>query len=223
MLMNNQPHIVQRSRFQKLKDCITFPVRAFTLFEDDRWRLSALRSERFDFVAGAVTGYCLDVGCGKHNWFVTHYLGGQGRGVDVYPYEGLTSEHIVEDLTQFPFADATFASVTFIANINHIPRSQRDQELAEAYRCLKPGGNIIVTMGHPLAEILVHKVVWLYDKVLGTAYDMDTERGMHEEEAYYLDDREIIARLTRAGFCDIRKKYFWTQWGLNHMFIGWKR
>lgn len=215
--------VVRRSQTQKIKDFITFPLRAFTLFEEDKWGLTSLRSERFDYVAGEVLGYCLDVGCGKYNRFVDYNLQGYGIGVDVYPYEGLTAEHIVPDLTQFPFESETFWTITFIANINHIPRSQRDAELAEAYRCLKPGGNIVVTMGHPLAELLVHKVVWLYDKLLGTDYDVDTQRGMHEEEAYYLSDSEIVDRLRRAGFQDIQKKYFSTQWGLNHKFIGWKR
>jgi len=45
---------------------------------------------------------------------------------------------------------------------------------------------------------------------------------MDEEEDYYLTDREIINRLQLAGFTSIRKKYFITQWGLNHMFVGWK-
>jgi ubiquinone/menaquinone biosynthesis C-methylase UbiE len=129
----------------------------------------------------------------------------------------------VDDLTVFPFADATFGTVTFIANLNHVPRSKRDAELAEALRVLRPGGNIVVTMGHPVAEVLVHKLVWLYDRLLGTRFDMDTERGMHEEEEYFLTDVEIVERLARAGFRDIAKKRFASQWGLNHLFVGWKQ
>jgi len=112
--------------------------------------------------------------------------------------------------------------VTFIANLNHCPEPDRDAELCESWRVLKPGGNIILTMGHPLAEILVHKLVWAYDKLFKTNYDMDNERGMHEDEDFYLLDREITDRLGRAGFEKVQKKYFLTQWGLNHLFIGWK-
>ncbi len=112
--------------------------------------------------------------------------------------------------------------VTFIANINHVPRSKRDVELAEAFRCLKPGGNIVVTMGNPLAEVVAHRLVCCYDRLLGTHYDVDSERGMTPEEAFYLKDPEIIERLTRAGFRRIAKKYFLTQWGLNHLFVAWK-
>ena len=211
-----------RTYKQKLKDIISFPLRAITLHDCDRWGLTSLASERFDYVAREVAGHCLDVGCGKHNRFIVEYCGGHGRGIDVYPYEGLLDENIVSDMSRFPFRDASFDSVTFIANLNHIPRSLRDVELKEAFRCLRPGGNIIVTMGNPLAEILVHKVVYWHDKFLGTNYDMDTERGVGEEEETYLMNTEIIRRLSLAGFCNITKKYFFTQWCLNHLFVAWK-
>lgn len=213
----------RRSFFQRLKDFLTFPLRAFTMFENDRCGLLSLASERFDYVSREVIGYCLDVGCGRNNRFIVEYLKGNGKGIDVYPYEGLSEENIVEDISHFPFDTCTFDSVTFIANLNHVPKSLRDIELAEAYRCLKHGGNIIITMGNPLAEILVHKVVAFYDRIFGTKYDMDSERGMHEEEEYYLTDSEIVERLEKAGFVDIKKKYFWTQWMLNHLFVARKK
>ena len=214
---------MRRGRLRKVKDFITFPLRAFTLFHDDRWGLSSLASERFDYVASEVMGYCLDVGCGRNNRLINEYLGGHGKGVDVFRYEGLTEENLVEDLTRFPFPDSAFDSVTFIANINHVPASKRDRELAEAYRVLKPTGNVVVTMGNPLAELAVHKVVWIYDRLFGTNLDVDSERGMGEEEAYYLTDSEIVLRLTRAGFQRVTKRWFPTQWGFNHLFVGWKQ
>jgi SAM-dependent methyltransferase len=212
----------QRSNTQRAVDFITFPFRALALIETDRFGLSSLATERYDYCFREVIGYCLDIGCGKNNRFVNEFLNGNGRGIDIYPYDGLTEEHLVDDLTTFPFEDETFDSITFIANLNHIPESQRDQEFSEAYRVLKPGGNIIATMGNPLAEILTHKVIWFYDKVFKTNFDMDNIRGMSDEEAYYLLDPEIYERFTRAGFKRIRKKFFLTQWGLNHLFVGWK-
>ena len=211
-----------RTSSQKLKDFLTFPLRAFTLFHEDRWGLSSLASERFDYVASAVTGRALDIGCGYGNRFVTDYLGGNGIGIDVFPYAGLTPEQIIEDLTHLPFPDASFDSVTFIANLNHAPEPQRDPELAESFRVLRAGGNIIVTMGLPIIEIIIHQVVWLYDRFLKTNVDMDSERGMEEGESYFLTDADIRARLTRAGFKRIVRKPFWTQWGMNGMYIGWK-
>ena len=213
----------QRSWAKKIADFILFPLRALLLIERDKWYLSSLASERFFYVCRQIQGNCLDVGCGRGNRFVTEFLGGNGKGIDVYRYEGLTDEHIIEDMSHFPFEDSLFGSVTFIANINHIPEPMRDIELAEAYRCLRKGGNIVVTMGNPIAEILVHKLVWLYDKFLGTNVDMDSVRGMEESEQYYLLDSEIRERLTKAGFINIKKHYFITQWFLNHMFVAWKQ
>ena len=168
----------KRTVSQRIYDFLSFPLRALTLFENDKCGLSSLVSERFDYVSREVTGYCLDVGCGRYNKFITENLNGNGKGIDVYPYEGLSEENIVEDISHFPFESCSFDSVVFIANLNHVPKSLRDIELSEAYRCLKTGGNIIVTMGNPLAEILVHKVIALYDRIFGTNYDVDSERGM---------------------------------------------
>jgi SAM-dependent methyltransferase len=203
-------------------DFVTFPLRAFTLFDRDRFGLSSLRSERFDYCASEVRGFCLDVGCGRHNAFVSAFLGGNGIGIDVYPYEGLTPSQIFPDLTVFPFGDETFETVTFIANLNHVPRSLRARELAEAYRCLRPGGRIVVTMGSAIAELLVHQVVRLYDRVFGTAFDVDGERGMGAEEAYYLKEVEIRSLLASAGFAPVRRRRFPSQWGLNSLYVGLK-
>src|SRR5438309_4593223 len=76
---------MRRNVLQKWKDFITFPVRALTLFHSDRCGLSCLSSERFDYVAGEVRGYCLDVGCGRYNRFILEYLRGNGKGIDVFP------------------------------------------------------------------------------------------------------------------------------------------
>ncbi|UCC31079.1 MAG: class I SAM-dependent methyltransferase [Phycisphaerales bacterium] len=213
---------VLRTRKQKIKDFLTFPLRAVALFEFDRWGLTSLRSERFDYAAPEVRGHCLDVGCGRHDLFIAKYCRRHGKGIDVYPYEGLTEAHLVEDITHFPFDDASFDTVTFIASINHVPRSKRDIELAEAYRCLRDGGNIVLTMGKPVAELAAHLAIYTYDKLFGTNHDVDMERGMEDGETYFVTEREIRRRLTSAGFVDIGRKLFWTQWGLNRLYIGWK-
>src|SRR3989338_10422427 len=105
---------MKRNEFQRCKDFITFPIRALTLFEKYQWGFSSLASERFDYVAREVFGYCLDVGCGRNNRFVAEYLNNNGKGIDVFPYEGLSQENIVKDITHFPFGDSYFGSVTFI-------------------------------------------------------------------------------------------------------------
>ena len=65
---------VERNTAQKVRDFLTFPMRALTLFLHDRWGLSSLASERFDYVSREVIGYCLDVGCGRYNRLVNDYL-----------------------------------------------------------------------------------------------------------------------------------------------------
>ncbi len=214
--------LAPRTPLRRLADFLTFPFRAFTLFEHDFGPLASLATERFDYVAREVHGYCLDIGCGRHNRFIERHRAGHGVGVDVFPYEGLQPHQLVKDPSHLPFESASFDSVTFIANLNHVPRSMRDAELAEAFRCLRPRGVIVVTMGNPIAELLVHKVVALYDRLLGTRLDVDGERGMGEEEEFYLLDSEITARLTRAGFRGVEKKRFWTQWALNHLLVAHK-
>jgi SAM-dependent methyltransferase len=221
-LKNEVFFVKRRNGWQTFKDFITFPIRAFTLFEQDRWGFSSLQSERYYYSASAVQGYSLDVGCGRYNRFIEEFVQGQGKGIDIFPYEGLGKENLVSDLSRFPFEDSTFASVTFIANMNHIPRHQRNAEMAEAFRCLKPGGNIIATMGLPITELMAHKVVDLYDRYLGTHYDVDHIRGMKEGESLYISYKEIESLFSKAGFECITRQIFWTQWGLNSMYVGWK-
>lgn len=210
----------KRSYFQKIKDFLTFPVRALFMPEKDIFGLSSWETERFDYAASEVLGYCLDVGCG-HNRFIREFLNNRGKGIDIYSYEGLTEDNVVKDINYFPFPDATFNSVTFIASLNHISEYMRLTEVKEAYRCLQKNGNIIVTMGTPLLETSAHKLLGIYDKLFGY-HDAYHSHGVEEEKIYYLTDKEISAILTAAGFKNIRKKYFLTQWGLNYMLIGYK-
>lgn len=207
---------------QQILNTITFPLRAFTLFHKDKFGLSCLATERFDAVARYISGTVLDIGCGYDNQFVNKYCDEGSIGIDLFKYDGLKDENIVKDFLHLPYEPDTFDTITFIANLNHCPKNQRDEELAEMYRVLKPKGKIIVTMGNPIAELLVHKVVYYQDKLFGTKNDMDTERGMEEGEEYFLLDGEIISRLKKAGFKNIKKHYIVSQWMLNHLFVSEK-
>lgn len=211
----------RRTRAQALVDCATFPLRALLPWRDDRWGLTSRRSERFIEVASRVQGRTLDVGCGRHDIFVREFLRGDGIGIDVFAYDGLEAHQIVDDMHDLPFDDASFDTVTLVATINHIPERDRDPELDEMRRVLRPGGNVIVTMGHPAAEWAIHRLVAFYDRVLGTSLDVDEERGMHDDEAYFVPNSEIAARLRRAGFHRITRRRIWTQWGLNGLVEGW--
>jgi len=215
-----------RNDIKKILDTITFPFRAILAFGRTEYRLFGLSSfsdERYDYVSKEVKGYCLDIGCGN-NRFINEYLNGDGIGIDVFPHNGLDIKYVIKDLTKLPFNDSSFYTVTFIANINHVPESLRDDELAEAYRCLIPGGNIIITNGNPIAEIIVHKMGFLYyDLKCFFVNNNDSDNVYSEkDDQLYLFDSEIYDRLINVGFKNITKKYFWTQWGLNHMIIAYK-
>jgi len=142
---------MKRSRWKVIVDFLTFPVRVLLLFQKGRWGLTCRQMERFYYVASVTGERCLDIGCGRYNRFIRTFKKERGVGLDVYPYEGLLEKEVVEDLTRFNFPNSSFNSVTFIASVNHIPARDRDTELGEAFRCLKDGGNIVITMGNPLA------------------------------------------------------------------------
>ncbi|MDX5893190.1 class I SAM-dependent methyltransferase [Rubrobacter radiotolerans] len=218
---------MRRSVPQKALDFVTFPLRAVMPFragERERWGLTSRASERLEYAAGETVGYTLDIGCGPKNRLVNEYLGGNGFGIDVFDYDGsLGPDQVFEDLTSFPFRDASFDSATLVATLHHIPRSQRDAELKEVYRVIRPGGNVVLTQALPLAEILIHKITRVHARLFGKHYDIDLLREMHEEEEDHVTDEEIVERLARAGFRDIEKKPFLTQWGVNRAFVGWKR
>src|SRR5690242_9534072 len=97
---------------------------------------------RTGVVLNAVRGRLLDIGCGT-NRLVARYRenGGEGLGVDVYPWPG--ADQIVEDTSRLPYPDASFDTVSFVACINHIP--YRIDVLREARRLLKPGGQVVLT------------------------------------------------------------------------------
>lgn len=212
----------KRTQRQILIDFLTFPIRAFTLMGEDFGGLSSLPSERYYYCAEQVQGFCLDVGCGPNNRFISDFLYGNGIGIDVFPYEGLEKDQVFPDLENFPFPDNNFETICFIASINHVPRNKRIIELREAYRCLKPGGNIILTMGKPIAEILTHQVAYLSDLLFKTEFDLDGQRRMQEDEDFYLTKNEIFRLLKETGFYQIRMKPFLTQWLLNSAYIALK-
>ncbi len=200
---------------------MSFPARAAIVLQRDVGPFMSLRTERLSYVAEETFGRTLDVGCGPRNSFVRDWVT-EGFGVDVFKYDGLTDDQIIADMTALPFEAETFDSVTLIAALNHIPRPQRDLELAEIQRVLRPGGVLVITMGNPVAEAMVHRLVHLYSSRFKTHEDMDHERGMEEDEEYAVSAHEIRERLKRAGFGSVRRRSIWTQWGLNALYVARK-
>jgi SAM-dependent methyltransferase len=203
----------------RVVNAVTFPFRAVTVMQRDKGRMQSLRSERFSYVAEETVGRCLDIGCGPENRFITRWHE-DGVGIDVFGYAGLDPAQVVPDMTSMPFDDASFDTVTLIAALNHIPEPLRVEELVEMRRVLRPGGRLVLTMGNALAERAVHSLVHAYAHRFGTHEDMDGERGMEHEESFSVSPGEIRSLLTAAGFTSVRRRRFWTQWGLNSLYVA---
>lgn len=212
-------HPWERSRAGKILDTIFFPLRALFLGEQGAWGLSSIRDERMRMVARYCQGRVLDIGCGPGNLFVSKWLAGwDAVGVDVYPYEGV--ELVVEDMTHLPFGDEEFDTVTLIAVGGHIPRHKRAAEFQEFARVLRPGGRLLMTEGEPVTQFLRHKWLQFYLGLQGRQ-DMDTCRGMAEDEEYCMPRQEIFKNLNTPPLRLVARKRF--MWGLNNLYIARKQ
>jgi len=207
-----------RSRFGRLVDTIAFPFRALFIPYEGKFGLSSMRDERMGIAALYCKGKVLDVGCGPGNRFIKQFIGEQnGIGIDVYPYEGV--EHVIDDMTNIPFGDCSFDTITLIAVGGHIPRSERRSQFRELSRLLKPGGRLLLTEGEPITQLLLHK--WRYFSLLLLGKkDMDSERGMEDGEQYCMPERELISYLSTPPLRYRERKRF--MWGLNNLYIATK-
>lgn len=202
----------------KIADVIAFPIRALFMETEGKFGLSSLRSERMRIVAQYCTGRVLDIGCGPGNIFIKQYIGdSDGTGIDLFPYVGV--ENVFEDMTNLPFKDCSFDTLTLIAVGGHIPKSKRSAEFCEFARLLKPGGILIMTEGEPITQYLVHKWSNFYLRLQGKL-DMDSERGMEEEEEYCMPRKELLSYLNSPPLKFVKRHRFML--GLNNVYIARK-
>jgi SAM-dependent methyltransferase len=161
---------------------------------------------RTGVVLNAARGKLLDIGCGT-NRLVAQYRrnGGDGVGVDVYPWQGV--DLIVEDTSRLPYPDASFDTVSFVACINHIPN--RADVLREARRLLRPGGRVLLTNLTPRLSRIWH--AWAF-------WDADQhERGMAEGEVFGFTHDELLALVAGTGLDFVERRKF--SWGLNSLYV----
>jgi perosamine synthetase len=211
-------NVSNQSRFTSTIDAVTFPIRALFMGTEGNFGLSSLREERMRIVAKYCEGRVLDVGCGQGNLFIKEFIGEKnGVGIDVFPYEGVTN--IVEDMTNMPFKDSSFDTITLIAVGGHIPKPKRKAEFREFSRLLKPGGLLIMTEGEPVTQFLTHKWRHFYCGLQGKL-DMDSERGMDEEEQYCMPRAELLSYLNTPPLRFKMRKHF--MWGLNNVYVASK-
>ncbi len=207
---------MKRSKFQKFIDTLFFPVRALFIPEESYLGLTSLRDERMEEVAKEVSGYTLDIGCGRNNLFIKNFVQ-NGIGIDIYEYEGV--DNIVKDMTKLPFEDETFDSVTLIAIGGHIPKKDRVAEFKEIARVLKYGGKLILTEGEPITQTIGHLYREFSYKLMGKV-DMDNERGMEHDEEYCMPYDELMGYLNTPPLKFIKRRKF--MWGLNNIYIAKK-
>lgn len=161
---------------------------------------------RTQLVLNETSGRLLDIGCGPNRLVKTwRENGGEGTGVDVYPWEGVDT--VVEDSSNLPFPEASFDTITLVASFNHIPN--RVEVLHEARRLLAPGGRLILTNLPPFVSLLWHRYAF---------WDRDQhERGMIEGEVWGFTQEQMVELLEGAGFRVAR--FFSFSWRLNQLYI----
>ena len=208
-----------RAKLQVITDNLFFPFRALFIAEENRFGLTSLREERFEFVAKYSSGRVLDIRCGKDNLFIKNWVGNPDSvGIDIYAYDGV--EQIHHDMTHLPFSDCEFDTVTLIAVGGHIPQNVRIAEFAEIARVLKSGGKLLMTEGEPVTQTAGH--IWRrFSYALIGKKDMDSERGMQEEEQYCMPFTEIMRYLNTPPLKFYRRHRFMC--GLNNLYVAIKR
>lgn len=207
----------KRNKLQIIIDELLFPIRALFVPEEDRFGLTSLRNERFQVVSEYATGKVLDVGCGRNNLFINNYANEDSIGIDVFEYEGVTN--VVTDLCNLPFDNESFDTVTLIAVGGHIPKHLRECEFKEFARVIKKGGRLLMTEGEQITQTVGHKWRHFSYAIIGKQ-DMDSERGMEEEEEYCMPFEEIKHYLNSNGLTLKQQKKF--MWGLNNLYIAEK-
>ena len=209
----------RRAIAQRIIDCVLFPLRALFIPEENRYGLTSLREERFEEVAAFCHGNILDIGCGRNNLFVKTWIGDStSTGIDVYAYEGV--ENVIEDMTQLPYSDNSIDTISLIAVGGHIPKKLREKEFREFGRILCPDGYLVMTEGEPITQTISH--IWRhFSCALIGKKDMDSERGMEEEEEYCMPYRELMGYLNSPPLTLVTRKRF--MWRLNNVYVAQKK
>lgn len=205
---------------QSVYDFLGAPLRMAILPDhaNERMHLTSLRGERLGMVLDAIEGRLLDVGAGD-NMLVklyrertagssAHEAALESVGVDVVDWGG--GCRILSNCRVFPFPDSSFDTVSFVACLNHIP--EREEALVEAYRVLRPGGRILITMIGKLVGIVGHTIWW---------YSEDKHRQIAEGEVMGMDPKQVDRLVKHAGFEQLESRRF--VYGLNRLLIGRKR
>ncbi|UZP65854.1 methyltransferase domain-containing protein [Desulfovibrio mangrovi] len=203
-----------KTLLQELVDFIAIPLRMAMLPDHicERFHITSLRAERFAKILPLLKGRVLDIGAGD-NMLLKLYAERSASnvhdsiGLDVVDWGGNCI--IVPNCKALPFESNSFDTICFIACLNHIP--ERNEAIAEAFRVLRPGGRVVVTMINRTLGTLGHKIWW---------YSEDKHRDVDEDEEMGMNNGEILKLLEDNSFIDIVHERF--VYGMNNVFIGMK-
>lgn len=116
------------------------------------------------------------------------------------------------DVHALPCADASIGAYLSFGVLEHFEQGM-GPALTEAYRALRPGGTLVLTIPYPN---IVHRLVAWRRRVRGQSLLTDDD---FYESAYTRD--ELVSAVTRAGFSVLRVEptsHAFTLWGLGGPF-----
>ena len=196
------------SRQKTLVSRLAFPLLSLLSREQSaRLGLVPIDDERVIQALTHAKGRVLDIGCGANN-FVRSY--GNGVGVDVMNWEGADLQ--IEDAARLPFRDESFDTVSYLACLNHIPN--REASVKDAYRVLRPGGRILVTMITPQLGRFIH---WLRARNDPDHFERHIE---HAHELLGMSEEMVRRILEDAGFRNVVRTRF--VMGFNSLYVAHK-
>lgn len=176
-----------------------------------------LRRLRFEKVLGYITrgSYVVDIGCGH----TPHLL----NRLERYIKNGVGIDQLVDNVDRgkirlistlladkLPVASNVADHVTLIAVLEHLDNPSAT--LRESYRVLKRKGTIIITTPTPLNKPIL--------EFLSFRLGVVSTREIAEHKRYYWK-KELIYQLRKAGFRDIRHRYF--ELFCNNFVVAYKR